>query len=123
MVGVDAGEELVFGAVGVQPAVVVAVLGPGSEVALALVPALDALAGEVPHAEFLAQRPHLGLVALVQQPDVDRAAVPDPTGRGQCGPDHRDGFLAGHTGRDEGDPGAGLRANRYRVPGEKGAVD
>ena len=57
VVGVDRGEDVVLVAVRVQPGVVVAVLGLGPEAALrGWFHALDALAGEVVHAE-LARRP------------------------------------------------------------------
>ncbi len=122
VVGVDGGEEVVVVAVRVQPGVVVAVLGLGAVRALGHVPLGDALAGEVVHAQARADRLHLGVVALVEEPDVHQTAVADLDGRLQGLGHHLQRLLAGHEGGEEGDPGAGLGHHRDRVPGDQGRV-
>ncbi len=122
VVGVDRGEVVVVVAVRVQPGVVVAVLGLGAVGALLLVPLRDALAGEVVHAEPGADLLHLGVVALVEQPDVHRAAVADLHGRLEGLRHHLDRLLAGHERGEEGHAGAGLRHHRDRVAGHQGGV-
>ncbi len=122
VVGVHAGHERVGVAVGVEPGVVVAVLGAGAVDAGGLVPAVDALAGEVAYAQPFAEPLGLGVVALVQQPDVQRPVVLDADGPLERGPHHGQRFLAGHEGGQERDAGAGLGADGHRVPGHPGGV-
>jgi len=122
MVGVHAGHELVVVAVSVQPCVVVAVLGPGSEGALWLVPPRYALTGEVTHPEAFAQGFDGGVVAFVQQPEVQHPAVSQCDRSFQGGPHHLHGFLARHEGGDERDLGVLLRHHRDRVARDQGGV-
>lgn len=122
VVGVHRGEELVVVAVRVEPGVVVAVLGLGAVRALGLVPLRDALAGEVVHTEARADLLHLGVVALVEQPDVHGAPVAD-LDRGLQGLRHHlQRLLAGHEGGEEGDPGAGLGHDGDRIAGDQRGV-
>ncbi len=122
VVGVDGGEELVVAAVHGEPGVVVAVLGAGLVDTLGAVPLGDAVAGEVPDAEFRAEGLGLCVVALVQEPYVEGAAVGDPDGAFEGGADHGEGFLARDVGRQEGDAGAGCGGDRDRVAGHEGGV-
>lgn len=115
VVGVDGGEELVLLAVPGDPRVVVAVLGTGLVGALRPVPLGYAPAGEVPDAEFRAERLRPVVVTLVEEPDVEVAVVADPRRALQGGPDHGEGFLARDVGGEEGDAGAGFGDDRYGI--------
>ncbi len=122
VVGVDGGEELVVVAVQRDPGVVVAVLGPRLVDALVAVPLGDPAPGEVVDAQFGAEHPGAGVVALVEQPDVQRAVVREPHGPLERGADHGERFLAGDVRGQERDPGAGLGRHRDRVPRDERGV-
>src|SRR6476646_10006030 len=77
VVGIDRQEDVVVLAMGVEPGVVVAVLATSLVRSAGEVPALDAAAREVAHADPLAQLLDLRVVALVEQPDVEGAVVAD----------------------------------------------
>lgn len=115
VIGVDRGEEVVRTAVRVEPGVVVAVLGPRAVRALGPVPVRDSLAGEVVHPEAGTDLLHRGVVALVEQPDVQRSAVPDADRSFEGLRHHLQGLLARDEGGEEGDPGAGLGHDGDRV--------
>lgn len=122
MVGVDGGEVVVGVTVRLEPGVVVAVLGLGAVRALGLVPLRDALAAEVMDAQAPADFLDVGVVALVQQPDVQQTAVADLDRRLQRLRHHGEGFLAGHERGEEGDPGTALGNDRDGVAGDEGGV-
>lgn len=122
VVGVDGGEVVIGVAVRLQPGVVVAVLGLGTVRALGLVPLRDALAAEVVDAQAPADFLDLGVVALVQQPDVQQTAVADLDRRLQRLRHHGEGFLARYERGEEGDAGAALGYDRDGVAGDQGGM-
>nr|WP_245784888.1 hypothetical protein [Geodermatophilus amargosae] len=117
MVGVDRHPQVVVVAVRIEPGVVVAVLGACLEPAARLVPAVDALAAEVPDAELGAHRAHGRVVALVEQPHVEPAVVVHAARGLERRPDHLQRLLAGDDRGEEGDPLAGQRRHGDRVAG------
>jgi hypothetical protein len=69
----------------------------------------------VADAELGAHGAHRRVVALVEQPDVERALVPDGAGGRQRPAHHLDRLLARHDRGDERDPLTGERGQRDRV--------
>ena len=119
MVGVDEHDDVVVARVLEQPAVVIAVLGPGGEGPLVELQEAPVLAAEVMHAEPPAHRLDLVGVALVQQPQVELAVVDDRL-RGPERPlRHLDRFLVRDDRGEERDPQPGVRLHRDGVPGDQ----
>ncbi len=122
VVGVDGGEEVVVAAVQGDPGVVVAVLRLRLVDALVTVPLGDPAPREVVDAQLGAEHPGPGVVALVEQPDVQRAGVLQAYGALEGGADHGERFLAGDVRGQEGDLGAGLGRHGDRVPRDERGV-
>ena len=119
VVGIDPEEEVVELAVPVEPGVVVAVLGPGLVRAGGLVPALHPAPGEMKDAELVAQAPDLVVVALVEEPHVERPVVVDLQRGLERGPHQLERLLAGHDRGQEGHPLAGRGFDGHRIPGQQ----
>ncbi len=118
VVGIDRQEHLVGVAVLGDPGVVVAVLGLRLEGTPTPVVLVHALAREVVDPELAAHRPHAGVVALVEDPDVEDPVVLDAQGGLQGAADDVHRLLVGHDRRQEGDALVGYRRHRDRVPGD-----
>ncbi len=115
VVGVDRHDNVVGPAMGGQPRVVVTVLGPGAKSPLRRVPLRHAVAGEMVDSDFRAHRPDRRIIPFVEQPDVNRRAISNLSGRDQCVTYDIDWFLCRHDRRGEGDPQACRRPDRYRI--------
>ena len=119
MVGVDEHDDVVVARVLAQPAVVIAVLGPGGEGSPVELQVTPVLAAEVMHTEPPAHRPDLVGVALVQQPQVELAVVDDRLRGPQRPLRHLDRFLVRDDRGEERDPQPGVRLHRDGVPGDQ----
>ncbi len=120
--GVGARDEVVgvsvFGEPGVDvPALRAGLVGPRPPVPLG-----HPEPREVVHAQLGAEHPGLGVVPLVEQPDVQRARIPHEHGGLQRGPHRGEGLHARDAGGQQGEPGARFRCHGDRVPGHRHGV-
>ncbi len=120
VVGVDRQHDVIGGAVGVQPGVVVAMLRLGPEPPFRLVPPFDPFAAEMVDPEVLAHLADRRVVPLVEQPDVDGCAVTDLPGRDQGVAYDVQRLLRRDDGGRERDPQACRRPDRHRVAHDVG---
>ena len=120
VVRIDRDEEVVAFRVGGEPCVEVPVLGLRLVRTRAEIPLRDSLARPVVHAQPRACRAYLGVITLVEQPDVERSVMRDPSGRLERSGHDRERLLARDDRRQEGNPGPGLGHDRDRVERPQG---
>jgi len=119
MVRIDGDEEVISVSVAIDPGVLVAVLRPRLEASRGLAESLDAASGEVMDTELVTHCAHLGIVFLIEQPDVQPTVVANFPRRFEGRPDDVDRLSRWNDRGQKRDASANFRDHRHGVSCER----